>query len=262
MILRKKRSLILVFLIFLGVFTPSKAFFGCLKNPFYDKLVTVLGVAAVYLGFSYYQYCAETKPGKKGWKKIIHEGSQAPIQINGTTVEIVQGDITKIEADMLVNAANPQLTGQRTVGVNKAIYDAAGTKLEKYCRDNGLQCETGHAVKTPSFNIKTAQHIIHAVGPDLRNHNNTANTTTDEQLASCYRNSLQLAVQNGDRSIAFCLISAGIYGYPTDKAIEIAFKTTKEFLKNNSSKLNTVIFVGFKDDEYKAMIHKKMIFKS
>lgn len=132
-------------------------------------------------------------------------------------IEIVQGDITRIEADAIVNAANPDLV--EGAGVCGAIFRAAGREqLAAACRALA-PCPTGSAVITPAFGIRTAQHIIHAVGPVYNQH-----TPEDarELLRSAYRASLDRAQQNGCRSIAFPAISTGLYGYPLTEACRVA----------------------------------------
>ena len=128
-------------------------------------------------------------------------------------VAVVQGDITAIEADAIVNAANSAL--EAGGGVCGAIFRAAGVDaLSRACRAIG-HCPTGQAVITPAFGIKTARHIIHAVGPVYSAH---PPDEARELLRSAYRASIRLAKENGCQSIAFPAISTGIYGYPLDDA--------------------------------------------
>jgi O-acetyl-ADP-ribose deacetylase (regulator of RNase III) len=127
--------------------------------------------------------------------------------------EVLQGDITKIEADAIVNAANSELA--MGGGVCGALFRAAGVdKLSEACRAIG-PCPTGSAVITPAFGIKTAKYIIHAVGPVYRNY---PPAEARELLRSAYRTSIRLAKNHGCESIAFPAISTGIYGYPLDEA--------------------------------------------
>ncbi|RMH17556.1 MAG: O-acetyl-ADP-ribose deacetylase [Gammaproteobacteria bacterium] len=132
-------------------------------------------------------------------------------------MQIVCGDITTLEVDAIVNAANTRLLGGG--GVDGAIHSAAGPQLLEACRKlNG--CRTGEAKITPGFNLP-AKWVIHTVGPIWKGgHANEA-----EQLADCYRNTIQLALTHQVRSIAFPCISTGVYGYPKEKAAEIAIKT-------------------------------------
>lgn len=157
-------------------------------------------------------------------------------------IEIYQGDITKLKVDAIVNAANNSLLGGG--GVDGAIHRAAGPELLEYNRKLG-GCETGQAKITPGFKLP-AKYIIHTVGPIWRGGNNNE----DEMLASCYRNSLRLAVENEIKTIAFPAISTGVYGFPLERATKIAFSTVKDFLSNDD-KIEKVIFVCFDDNAYR-----------
>ena len=152
------------------------------------------------------------------------------------SIEIYEGDITKLEVDAIVNAANNTLLGGG--GVDGAIHRAAGKELYEYCKTlNG--CETGEAKITPGFNLP-AKYVIHTVGPVW--HGGKENE--DVLLANCYRNSLRLAIENKVKTIAFPAISTGIYHFPLERATKIAVNEVKEFLEENN-KVQKVIFVCF-----------------
>ena len=137
-------------------------------------------------------------------------------------IEIVEGDITKLDVDAIVNAANTALAPGG--GVCGAIHLAAGPELADACARIG-GCETGEAKITPGFRLP-ARHVIHAVGPVWGG----GERGEDKLLASCYRNSLALLRENGLSSIAFPAISTGIYGFPPERAARIAVKTVLDVL--------------------------------
>jgi O-acetyl-ADP-ribose deacetylase len=150
-------------------------------------------------------------------------------------LEVRQGDITQLEVDAIVNAANTSLLGGG--GVDGAIHRAAGSKLLGECRAIG-GCPTGEARITRGYNLP-ARHVIHTVGPVF-----SGKPGDKALLTGCYRNSLALAAENGLQSIAFPAISCGVYGYPIDQACKIAIDTTCEFLKANHT-IDKVIFMLF-----------------
>ena len=144
--------------------------------------------------------------------------------VNQATVELVQGDITQQDADAIVNAANTSLLGGG--GVDGAIHRAGGPAILDECkRLNG--CPTGEAKITTGGNL-TARHVIHTVGPIYRN----GKSGEPDLLASCYRRSMEVAVENGLKTVAFPSISTGVYGYPFDEAAKIALVTAKTFSRN------------------------------
>ena len=152
-----------------------------------------------------------------------------------TKLEIFQGDITKLAIDAIVNAANSALSGGG--GVDGAIHRAAGPELLEECRTLG-RCPTGEARITKGYRLP-AKFVIHAVGPVWREDDKEA-----ALLASCYRSSLNLAVENKIKTIAFPAVSTGIYGYPPKPAAQIAVTETVSFLQRDDS-LEKVIFVCF-----------------
>ena len=155
-------------------------------------------------------------------------------------MEAVLGDITQLNVDAIVNAANTTLLGGG--GVDGAIHRVAGPELLAYCRslsDSNLRCSTGQAVITPGFRLK-ARYVIHTVGPLWHG----GDQGEPELLASCYWKSLQLAVEKQVKSIAFPGISTGVFGYPADTAAKIAIETVHLFLKRTEFPLH-VVFVCF-----------------
>jgi len=158
-------------------------------------------------------------------------------------IEILRGDITKLEVDAIVNAANTTLLGGG--GVDGAIHRAAGQELLAECRTLG-GCRPGEAKMTHSYQLP-ARFVIHTVGPIWHG----GKHDEAQILAACYRNSLQLAVENQIKTIAFPAISCGAYGYPIDEAAHIAFKTTRDFLATNNE-IQKVIFAVWGEDVYDA----------
>ncbi|XP_015476334.1 ADP-ribose glycohydrolase MACROD2 isoform X2 [Parus major] len=165
-------------------------------------------------------------------------------------VSLYRGDITLLEVDAIVNAANSSLLGGG--GVDGCIHRAAGPCLVAECR-NLSGCETGQAKITCGYDLP-AKYVIHTVGPIARGH---LTDTHKENLASCYKSSLKLAKENNIRSIAFPCISTGIYGFPNEPAAVIALSTIKEWLSKNHNEVDRIIFCVFLEIDYK-IFKKKM----
>lgn len=156
-------------------------------------------------------------------------------------IKLVQGDITRLDVDAIVNAANENLSSGG--GVCGAIHRAAGPQLAEECSRIGA-CATGHAVLTSAGNL-TSRFVIHAVGPVWRG----GKQNEEALLAGAYRESLKLAAENNLRTIAFPNISTGIYGFPKRKAATIAVNEVKSFLGKNET-IRCVTFCCFDEENY------------
>ena len=155
-------------------------------------------------------------------------------------ITIVKADITKLDTDAVVNAANQSLLGGG--GVDGAIHRTAGPELLEECRKlNG--CPTGEAKLTEAYRLP-AKYVIHTVGPSWAG----GNSGEPDLLASCYKNSLNLAKDNGLKSIAFPSISTGVYGYPFAEACEIAIKEIQEFLNESGAQIRVILVTHSQND--------------
>lgn len=167
-------------------------------------------------------------------------------------IQIIQGDITKLKVDAIVNAANSSLMGGG--GVDGAIHRAGGSVILDECREivaRQGRCATGEAVITSGGNLP-AKYVIHTVGPIWHGGNNNE----PKLLENTYRNSLKLALENGIKTIAFPNISTGVYGFPKDKAVEIAIKSVMNFLSENEQ-IRQVYFVCFDEENYE--LYSKLV---
>jgi O-acetyl-ADP-ribose deacetylase (regulator of RNase III) len=163
-------------------------------------------------------------------------------------MEVIQGDITRMQVDAIVNAANISLLGGG--GVDGAIHRAAGPQLLEECRGLG-GCPTGEARITRGYDLP-AKHVIHTVGPVWHG----GDRGEEELLANCYRNSLSLAAEKALETIAFPSISTGVYRFPIDRACRIALREVRAFLAKKSS-LRKVFFVCFSESD--AQIYRQAL---
>ena len=162
-----------------------------------------------------------------------------------TEIEILKADITKLQVDAIVNAANRTLLGGG--GVDGAIHRAAGKELVEECRTLG-GCETGQSKITKGYNLQ-AKYVIHTVGSVWYG----GNRNESELLKSCYKTALELAREYNIKTIAFPAVSCGVYGFPVEKACKIALDVVQEFISNDGC-FEKIIFADINDDvveEYK-----------
>ena len=185
-------------------------------------------------------------------KGVVHV-SEIPSTATSERIKIWQGDITRLDVDAIVNAANSAMLGCFVPChgcIDNAIHSAAGLELREECAEimkrQGHEEPTGRAKITAGYNLPT-KHVIHTVGPIIYG----VLTREDEQLlASCYRSCLELASREGLESIAFCCISTGEFHFPNRRAAEIAVETVKKFL-NENTQIKMVVFNVFKDIDAK-----------
>lgn len=183
------------------------------------------------------------------------EGKEQKSSSLADKVSLYKGDITILEVDAIVNAANSSLLGGG--GVDGCIHRAAGHLLVEECQSlNG--CDTGNAKITCGYDLP-AKYVIHTVGPIARGH---LGQTQKDDLESCYKTTLKLVKDLNLRSVAFPCISTGIYGFPNEPAAEIALKTAKEWIKSNINKIDRVIFCVFLETDYEIYKRKMSEFFS
>lgn len=167
------------------------------------------------------------------------------MNLDSERIKLIQGDITRIKVDAIVNAANSSLMGGG--GVDGAIHRAGGPAILEECREivaRQGRCGTGNAVITSGGNLP-AKYVIHTVGPIWHGGNNNE----AKMLENAYRNSLKLAVDNRIETIAFPNISTGVYGFPKDRAAQSAVRSVQEFLKENNQ-VRQVYFVCFDQENF------------
>ncbi|XP_028676157.1 ADP-ribose glycohydrolase MACROD2 isoform X3 [Erpetoichthys calabaricus] len=196
----------------------------------------------------------EKIPSWRKSEKNKEDAEDSSLQVNvlSEKVSLYKGDITLLEIDAIVNAANSSLLGGG--GVDGCIHRAAGLCLLDECQTlNG--CETGNAKITCGYDLP-AKYVIHTVGPVARGH---VGKTQKDLLAACYDSSLNLLKENGLRSVAFPCISTGIYGFPNEPAAEIALETVQNWIKKNSDEIERVIFCVFLETDHK--IYKEKMTK-
>lgn len=171
------------------------------------------------------------------------------VYIDGDGLQLWQGDITRLQVDAIVNAANAQALGCWSPlhnCIDNCIHSAAGIQLRKACADimQGRLLKTGEAFITKGYNLP-ARHVIHTVGPIIES--GCPSKEQEEQLAQCYRSCLDLAEENGLQSIAFCCISTGVFHFPNRRAAEIAIETVRTYPRKS---IKTVVFNVFLDKDY------------
>ncbi len=184
-------------------------------------------------------------------KGVVHV-SELPAVPSDKRIVLWQGDITRLDADAIVNAANSQLLGCFRPGhncIDNVIHSAAGLQLREECAEimsrQGHEEPTGQAKITRGYNLP-AKHVLHTVGPII-----TGPLTDDDRelLASCYRSCLKLAEEKNLKSVAFCCISTGVFCFPKKRAAEIAVQTVSEWLTDHPSAMERVIFNVFNDED-------------
>ena len=191
-------------------------------------------------------------------KGVVHVAEIPPVPVDERLV-LWQGDITRLDADAIVNAANSALLGCFRPGhncIDNVIHSAAGLQLREECaaimRTQGHEEPTGRAKLTRGYNLP-AKHVLHTVGPII---DGPLTDRDRDLLASCYRSCLKLAEENGLTSVAFCCISTGVFRFPKDEAARIAVSTVRETLKH--SRIEKVVFCVHGDENLR--IYQKLLY--
>jgi len=180
---------------------------------------------------------------------VLQREDKGVVSINDEGLQLWQGDITRLQVDAIVNAANAQALGCWSPlhnCIDNCIHSAAGIQLRKECADimQGQLLRTGEAFITKGYNLP-AKHVIHTVGPIIES--GCPSKEQEEQLAQCYRSCLNLAEENGLQSITFCCISTGVFHFPNRRAAEIAIETVRAYPRKS---IKTVVFNVFLDKDY------------
>jgi O-acetyl-ADP-ribose deacetylase (regulator of RNase III) len=187
---------------------------------------------------------------------VLQREDKGLVSINDEGLQLWQGDITRLQVDAIVNAANAQALGcwlPLHNCIDNCIHSAAGIQLRKACADiiQGRLLKTGEAFITEGYNLP-AKHVIHTVGPIIET--GIPTKEQEEELAQCYRSCLDLAEQNHLESIAFCCISTGVFHFPNERAAEIAIETVRAYPRKS---VQTVVFNVFLDKDYD--IYKELL---
>lgn len=180
---------------------------------------------------------------------VLQREDKGVVSIDDEGLQLWQGDITRLQVDAIVNAANAQALGCWSPlhnCIDNCIHSAAGIQLRKECADimQGQLLRTGEAFITKGYNLP-AKHVIHTVGPIIES--GCPSKEQEEQLAQCYRSCLNLAEENGLQSIAFCCISTGVFHFSNRRAAEIAIETVRAYPRKS---IKTVVFNVFLDKDY------------